>query len=137
MLHNFKKILTNLPISYLFLYLARCKEFFPRKYSTFSQHFHCKKYSLFQYFTTQYCKSTRLPGVLYSWPLGIVLQFFYVTCAMIGRKITNNSLEKKKVPCLDLFGGKTIFFPMVCFERDNFVFKVTPKKICQLNKLKH
>ena len=32
---------------------------------------------------------------------------FYIKHTMIGTNITNHSLKKKKVPCLDLFGNKT------------------------------
>ena len=39
---------------------------------------------------------------------------------MIGRNITNHSLEKKKEPWFDLFGGKT-FFPMFHFENLFFI----------------
>ena len=53
-----------------------------------------------------------IPGHLYaagSWDL---CSSFYITGAMIGRNITNHSLEKKKVPGFDLFSGKTTFFPV-------------------------
>ena len=58
-------------------------------------------------------------------------------CSMIGRNITNHSLEKKEAPCFDSFGTKTIFSSVFALEMHNFVLKVKPKKICKLQKWRH
>ena len=54
---------------------------------------------------------------------------------MIGRNITNHSLEKKEAPCFDLFGAKTIIF--LCFPIGNakFCIKSKTKEDLQASKI--
>ena len=85
--------------------------YFSHKYSTFSQQVAT---TLLQKAFTNIANQQGLPGVLCCWPLGLVLCIFlYITCAMIGRNITNHCVEKKKE---------------LCFNLDHFVLKVKPKK---------
>mgnify|MGYP000123267520 FL=1 len=66
-------------------------------YGTFMQQMHVHKY----------CKSARHSRHSMLLAIGSCALVFYVTHTIIGTNITNHSLKKKKVPCLDLFGNKT------------------------------
>ena len=52
----------------------------------------------------------------------------YITCAMIGRKKTNDSLEKRQSACLDLVAKNFFFrvFAVFALKMDKFLVK--PKK---------
>jgi len=50
---------------------------------------------------------------------------FYTTRVVIGRNITNHSLEKKKAPCFDLFWQQNNLLSSVfALKMDDFVLKV-------------
>ena len=69
--------------------------------------------------------------------IGTCALVFYLTRAMIGRNITNHSLEKgkEKSSLFQCIWPQNDFLSHVlALEMDNFV---KPKKICKLNKLKH
>ena len=69
--------------------------------------------------------------------VGTCALVFYITRAMIGRNITNHSLEKKKSALLRFIWRQNNFLSQVfALKADNFVLKVKPKKICKPNKLK-
>ena len=56
-----------------------------------------------------------------------------ITCAMIGKNITNHSLGKKKHPALIYLAAKQLSFPCFRLKIDNFVLKVKPnKKPCSI-----
>ena len=49
---------------------------------------------------------------------------FYIARAMIGRKETNDSLEKKKRACLDLAAKQFSFSRCRCFQLSVFALKM-------------
>ena len=70
--------------------------------------------------------------------LGPVLYCFNITCTMIGRNITNHSLEKIKAPCFNnyLLGSKTSFSPMFSIWKWIILYKSKTKEDLQVYKLK-
>ena len=133
MTNNFKTFDKSIVKLFFFSYIERCMAIFSHKCSIFSQQIAT---ALLQKVFTSMANQQDIPGTLCCcWDL---CSSFYIARTMIGRNITNHSSEKKKAPCLDLFGGKTTFFPMFSLWKwITFVLKVKPKKICKLNEQKH
>ena len=62
---------------------------------------------------TNIANQQSIPGDLCCWPLGPLCSSLQITRAMIGGNLTTNqSLEKKKALCFNLFGSKTTLFPV-------------------------
>ena len=83
-------------------------ETFSWKYSTFSQQMAT---ALLQRAFTNIANQQGNLGVNATGH-GTCALIFYVTHAMIGRNVTNDSFEKKNGPCFNLIGSKATFFPV-------------------------